>query len=362
MNFDDMNGYQFEDYIETLLKNMGFIVRNVGYSNDGGIDLIAEYKKPIFQGKYIVQCKKWNENVGQPPIRDLYGVTVSEGANKGILITTSDFTQQAREFAEGKNIELINGVELRQLVNVYKNDENAQNDVSQENFMEDCNFDKERFLYLVKKSEENPNDGKHYDNLLRFIYEYIVELKQYTYLESVATEYIGYSEKCIKNCYSKRTKKETYIRNGIKIKIAYILAMIGKLDESLEILSDIGVEAFRQGFSGRTFYKKPNGEVYEGNNSDLLYTFYYKIFNLLGMNDSCNYIDRFFDREGRDVDCHKILMPIEIEYAKSFYWECVVAIPYTNHEVDLEKVINHYKNVAEIKNKMESYLSIHTEI
>ena len=82
---------------------------------------------------------------------------------------------------------------------------------------------KERFLYLVKKSEENSNDGKHFDNLLRFIYEYIVELKQYTYLESVATEYIVYSEKCIKNCYSKRTKNETYIRNGIKIKIAYFL-------------------------------------------------------------------------------------------------------------------------------------------
>ena len=37
MNFDDMDGYQFEDYIETLLKKIGFIVRNVGYSNDGGI-------------------------------------------------------------------------------------------------------------------------------------------------------------------------------------------------------------------------------------------------------------------------------------------------------------------------------------
>ena len=100
----NMTGYEFENYISTLLINMGFEVEVTQRSNDGGIDLIAIYEKPIFSGKYIVQCKKWATSVGQPEVRDLYGVVMDQRANKGILITTSDFTAQAYDFAKGKNI------------------------------------------------------------------------------------------------------------------------------------------------------------------------------------------------------------------------------------------------------------------
>ena len=105
MNFSKMSGYEFEDFIANLLRQKGFKVTQTDYSNDGGVDLIAEYNQPLFSGKYIVQCKKYTDNlVGQPELRDLYGVVMSESANKGILITTSDFTTQAKNFAKGKNL------------------------------------------------------------------------------------------------------------------------------------------------------------------------------------------------------------------------------------------------------------------
>ena len=65
---------------------MGLSVRNVGYSNDGGVDFIASCDTPIFKGTYIIQCKNWQENVGQPIVCDLYGVIMDRRANKGIVL------------------------------------------------------------------------------------------------------------------------------------------------------------------------------------------------------------------------------------------------------------------------------------
>jgi restriction endonuclease Mrr len=44
------------------------------YSNDGGIDIVTFYDRPIFYGKYTIQCKNWQGTVAAPEIRDLYGV------------------------------------------------------------------------------------------------------------------------------------------------------------------------------------------------------------------------------------------------------------------------------------------------
>ena len=96
---------------------MGFSAHTTKASGDGGIDLIAYYHQPLLSGKYIIQCKRYAGSVGEPIIRDLYGVIMSERANKGILITTGRFTKSALNFAEGKPIELIDGVFLKKLMN-----------------------------------------------------------------------------------------------------------------------------------------------------------------------------------------------------------------------------------------------------
>lgn len=50
--------------------------------------------------------------MGVNAVRDLYGTLINEGANKGILITTSDYGVDAHKFAEGKPIVLLNGENL----------------------------------------------------------------------------------------------------------------------------------------------------------------------------------------------------------------------------------------------------------
>jgi restriction system protein len=45
-------------------------------------------------------------------VRDLYGTVINEGANTGILVTTSNYGPDAYEFAQNKNLKLINGAQL----------------------------------------------------------------------------------------------------------------------------------------------------------------------------------------------------------------------------------------------------------
>jgi Restriction endonuclease len=118
-NVQKMTGVEFEELISNLLIKMGLEVETTKTTGDGGIDLIGYNKQTFFGGKYIVQCKRWNGSVGEPPVRDLYGVVMSENANKGILITNSNFTSNAVKFANNKPIELIDGQMLQQLLEKY---------------------------------------------------------------------------------------------------------------------------------------------------------------------------------------------------------------------------------------------------
>jgi restriction system protein len=58
--------------------------------------------------------------VGAPAIRDFYGAVMADRAVKGIFITTSEFTTQAKEFASQSGIELVNRARLYQLLDEYK--------------------------------------------------------------------------------------------------------------------------------------------------------------------------------------------------------------------------------------------------
>jgi HJR/Mrr/RecB family endonuclease len=115
-DIDNLSGLDFEMLVMRLLKKMGLQVKETKKTGDGGIDIIAHSPEPITGGLYVVQCKRYSSNVGEPVVRDLYGVVNHVNASKGVLITNSNFTRQAKEFAEGKPIELVNGNALKELL------------------------------------------------------------------------------------------------------------------------------------------------------------------------------------------------------------------------------------------------------
>lgn len=116
----------FEVKVQILFEKMGFKTEITKKTGDGGIDVIAHNINPIIKGKYIIQCKYYQEgnNVGESVVRELFGVVHAENAVKGIIATTSDFTRSAKAFAEDKPLELINGRTLQALFNQYFGQEN----------------------------------------------------------------------------------------------------------------------------------------------------------------------------------------------------------------------------------------------
>lgn len=145
---NEMSGIEFEGLCQKMLQKLGFSVETTKQSGDGGIDLVAQNHTPLLKGTYVVQCKRYAGSVGEPVVRDLYGVVTSERANKGILITTGSFTLSAMRFAEGKNIELIDGEQLQALLA----DCGLPNDFSPasstpSNFLDFPDFNKEKYLF-----------------------------------------------------------------------------------------------------------------------------------------------------------------------------------------------------------------------
>ncbi|MFM9964280.1 MAG: restriction endonuclease [Planctomycetaceae bacterium] len=110
------DGLELEATSKQVLEKLGLEARTTQVTGDGGIDIEAYDTRPIFAGKYIIQCKDWEQPVGVTEVRELYGVMMDAGAIKGILISTGSFTKQAYEFAKGKPLELIDGEMLRGLI------------------------------------------------------------------------------------------------------------------------------------------------------------------------------------------------------------------------------------------------------
>jgi Holliday junction resolvasome RuvABC ATP-dependent DNA helicase subunit len=120
-SIERLSGEEFERMISTLLNRMGFRTELTKTSGDGGIDIIAVLDRPIFRGRYLFQCKRYSQDnlVSAPAIRDFYGAVTADRATKGIFITTSEFTTQARDFGEKVGIELIDSHILESLFGEY---------------------------------------------------------------------------------------------------------------------------------------------------------------------------------------------------------------------------------------------------
>ena len=114
----------FERLVVDLLVKMGYggsrrdAGRAIGKSGDGGIDGIIKEDKLGLDIVYI-QAKRWdNTVVGRPEIQKFVGALHGQRARKGVFITTSRFSQEAREYVSiiDSKIVLIDGQELAQLM------------------------------------------------------------------------------------------------------------------------------------------------------------------------------------------------------------------------------------------------------
>lgn len=113
----------FERVVVDLLVKMGYggnrqdAGRALGKSGDGGIDGIINEDRLGLDVIYI-QAKRWEGVVGRPEIQKFAGALQGQRARKGVFITTSSFTKEAREYASviETKIILIDGEYLSKLM------------------------------------------------------------------------------------------------------------------------------------------------------------------------------------------------------------------------------------------------------
>lgn len=125
----------FEELLLTLLVAMGYgganadrtyagsastsAARTLGKGGDNGVDGVID-QDPLGVDQIYIQAKRYaaGNNVSAGDIRDFFGALNLKKAQKGIFITTSDFTASATDTAQslGTRIVLINGTELARLM------------------------------------------------------------------------------------------------------------------------------------------------------------------------------------------------------------------------------------------------------
>lgn len=103
----------FERLCRRLLRESGFIeVEVTGRSGDGGIDGHGILRMGgLISFPVVFQCKLYRKNVPAEEVRAFRGALARQGVTNGLLITTSNFTRQAKEEVVGgtQNIDLIHG-------------------------------------------------------------------------------------------------------------------------------------------------------------------------------------------------------------------------------------------------------------
>jgi restriction system protein len=111
----------FERLVVELLLNMGYggsrkdAGEAIGKSGDGGVDGIIKEDKLGLDVIYL-QAKRWDGTVGRPEIQKFVGALHGQRAKKGIFITTSDFSKDAKDYVSNieTKIVLIDGQTLAQ--------------------------------------------------------------------------------------------------------------------------------------------------------------------------------------------------------------------------------------------------------
>jgi len=113
----------FERLVIDVLVKMGYggsrreAGKAIGRSGDEGIDGIINEDRLGLDVIYI-QAKRWQASIGRPEIQKFAGALQGHRANKGIFITTSNFTRDAEEYVSkiSSKIVLIDGEQLSQLM------------------------------------------------------------------------------------------------------------------------------------------------------------------------------------------------------------------------------------------------------
>jgi restriction system protein len=118
---ENLDGYEFEEFVAELWRRRGWNARVTRGSGDGNIDVVAEHDMVTGEkrtNREMIQAKHKSKGntVGVGTVRRTKGSEVVEPQDNLVVVTTGTFTSGAREAAEKNNVELVDKEKLREMV------------------------------------------------------------------------------------------------------------------------------------------------------------------------------------------------------------------------------------------------------
>lgn len=110
--------YDFEEFVAELWRRKGWNAEVSSGGSDRGVDVVASKEYPYRQ-KALIQVKRYSDDnkVGSPEIQQYASLRQQRsGVDKAIVVTSNQFTGQARELARQLNVKLVDGYRLAQMV------------------------------------------------------------------------------------------------------------------------------------------------------------------------------------------------------------------------------------------------------
>ncbi|MCI1710827.1 MAG: restriction endonuclease [Chiayiivirga sp.] len=104
-----MSWRDFERLVGAHFERLGYSVSLTPDGADGGVDVIARKGHETF----LIQCKQWRATqVGVAVVRELFGLMAAKGATGAFVVSIGPFSADAKAFAEGRNISLVDAHSL----------------------------------------------------------------------------------------------------------------------------------------------------------------------------------------------------------------------------------------------------------
>lgn len=117
--FDTEDPYEYEKLVAEKLCSLGWSAYATSGSGDQGADVIAEHRGI----KLIIQCKLYNQPVGNKAVQEVASAERFFDGNFSAVVTNNEFTKSARRLAESLNVYLIHHSQLEELSNILLGDE-----------------------------------------------------------------------------------------------------------------------------------------------------------------------------------------------------------------------------------------------
>ncbi|SPT88164.1 Mrr restriction protein-related [Bacillus cereus] len=117
-DLNEMDPRKFEFLVADVFQNLGYKAKVTPGSNDGGKDIVLRKGR---ETKFVEVKRHTQGTIGRPAIQKLHSAIVDADAVGGYFVTLSNFNKNARKYAANKNIELIDGDALINMMNLDTN-------------------------------------------------------------------------------------------------------------------------------------------------------------------------------------------------------------------------------------------------